>query len=414
MAIAYDIRDSGSRAAQGPAQSREQLEADLELHRKWMLRISDACERVASGDLEVRLLGCDTGGDIQRAARGLNHLLDVTDAFVREAKASLDAASQGRFHRRFLVRGMPGSFRQAAMAINGASDEMQVQAKALSDAGNKRRALADTFEAHISGIVGTVAASASAMQATAKGLAGLAVTTTEQSNTVASAAEETSTSVQAVATASEELSATASEITRQVAESASIARSAVVLAEKSTGVVSGLERASGQIGHVVRLINEIAKRTNLLALNATIEAARAGEVGKGFAVVASEVKSLARQTSEATDDIGTLIGTIQSATKESASSISAIGATIHRMNEIAESVAGSMVDQRTATGEIGNNIGQAAIGTREVSRNILLVSSAAGETSEAAAALVSAASGLSSQAESLKAATTHFLESVRA
>ena len=156
MAIAYDIRDSGSRAAQGPAQSREQLEADLELHRKWMLRISDACERVASGDLEVRLLGCDTGGDIQRAARGLNHLLDVTDAFVREAKASLDAASQGRFHRRFLVRGMPGSFRQAAMAINGASDEMQVQAKALSDAGNKRRALADTFEAHISGIVGTV------------------------------------------------------------------------------------------------------------------------------------------------------------------------------------------------------------------------------------------------------------------
>ena len=85
MAIAYDIRDSGGRHAQEPAQSREQLEADLELHRKWMRRISDACERVAHGDLEVRLLGCDAGGDIQRAARGLNHLLDVTDAFVREA-----------------------------------------------------------------------------------------------------------------------------------------------------------------------------------------------------------------------------------------------------------------------------------------------------------------------------------------
>ncbi|MGU3285136.1 methyl-accepting chemotaxis protein [Methylobacterium mesophilicum] len=297
-------------------------------------------------------------------------------------------------------------------ALEAETSQSRLAAEEQRKAG--MRQMANSFEAAVGGIIGTVSSSATKLQATAGAMSGTAAETAAQSTAVAAAAEEAASNVGTVAAAAEELGSSVQEIGRQVDGSAAIARQAVAEADQTGALVLELSGAVERIGDVVGLISSIAGQTNLLALNATIEAARAGEAGKGFAVVASEVKELAGQTARATQEISGQIGRIQASTSQAVAAIDSITKRIREISATATSIAAAVEQQGAATQEIVRNVAQAAAGTGEVTGNITGVASAAEETGAAASQVLGAASELSCQSEHLKTEVGRFLATVRA
>ena len=200
--------------------------------------------------------------------------------------------------------------------------------------------------------------------------------TAEQATSSAATSSTTADSVQTVAAATEELVASIQEISRQVKTALDISQRAVDEAGKSSEIMSGLSEDAKTIGNVIELIDSIANQTNLLALNATIEAARAGEAGKGFAVVASEVKSLASQTSKATEDISAQVQSVQTTTENAVHAIEAVLSIINQISEISENVASGVEEQSSVTAEISRSMVTASEGVATLTANMTSISAA--------------------------------------
>ncbi len=200
-----------------------------------------------------------------------------------------------------------------------------------------------------------------------KTIAGLAETLSKK---VADAAERALGNGQTVASAAEVLSAAITEISGRAADAANATARASDEADRTTNAVQALSLAADRIEVVIKLINAIATKTNLLALNATIEAARAGEAGRGFAVVANEVKSLAKQTGDATDEIANQISSVQKEARQAVDAIGGIAAIIGEVQEISATIASSMAQQDTATAEISSSVSKVVADIEQVSHSV--------------------------------------------
>ncbi|MCW2245264.1 methyl-accepting chemotaxis protein [Azospirillum fermentarium] len=252
----------------------------------------------------------------------------------------------------------------------------------------ERRSMVTTMADHIDGEIGStmedmgrltggVRDAAERLNDTASRTKASAATATDASNLALSSA-------QTVASAADELHSSISEIARQVGQSVDVARRAVTRAVDARSVMETLTVTSQEIGRVVDMIGSIAKQTNLLALNATIEAARAGEAGKGFAVVAGEVKTLARQTADATEEIVAQVNRIRDAAGRAAGSMDAVGAIIHDMETFGSTIAAAIEEQSAATQEISRCVNETADGARRVAEVMTELAEEAEESSELA------------------------------
>lgn len=255
--------------------------AELAAYRAVVEEMLVVVGRLHDGDMDARLGPVPAGGpeQLRRVRAAVNDLADVNDAFVREAAATLGAASRGDYFRQFLARGLHGAYMTAASDIDRAREQMREAAAELARDHAERAALAERVQ---------------------------------------EVAEH-------VASASTELGASSDTL-------ASSARTAVDRAEDARRTVRTLEESSQQIRQAVELIKRIAAQTRLLALNATIEAAHAAEGGRGFAVVASEVKTLADEVNRSSDDIAAQVAQAQAAADQAVLAIHGIGEVIAEMD----------------------------------------------------------------------------------
>ena len=140
-------------------------------------------QRLAKGE-DIEVTGTERGDEIGETARAVEGIkVMLADKARREAEAKLTQDQVAAQHRK------------AEMVK-----------------------MADSFEAAVGGIVGTVSSASTQLEASAKTLTSTAERAQQLTTAVAAASEEASTNVQSVASATEELTSSVNEISRQVQE----------------------------------------------------------------------------------------------------------------------------------------------------------------------------------------------------
>jgi methyl-accepting chemotaxis protein len=341
---------------------------------------------------------------------------------LRTLMAGVEALKRGDLGYRVALRGTDeiaqmaaalDIFRETALEVERArtaAEEAKIRA-----ADDKKRALAELaahLETKVQAIVGVLQQAADHLAAESGDMRALAHRSIEASRGVVEAVRGASESVGSVVAAATELAASIDHIAAQASLSTDITQTAADAWETSDHAIKALIVAVGRVGEMSKFIEGIAAQTNLLALNATIEAARAGEAGRGFAVVAGEIKTLARETAHAAEEIGQQIGHIKGEVDQTLRAIREVDRLFGSITTMSAAIVTAVEQQREAAREIAHSSDRAAMGTLTVTERIRIVEAAATATGAASQTVDTVSGHIKSNSQALTQALEGFLKTI--
>ncbi|WP_430761511.1 methyl-accepting chemotaxis protein [Rhizobium sp. BR 315] len=292
-----------------------------------------------AGNFTQRITKAYDNPDLDRFAASVNELLASVDTSIAETRRVIAAVADGD-----LTEAMRGEFQ-------GAFGE-------LKDNVNATMANLHSVLGEVSGAIDTINSNAGEMRIASDSLS----KRTEQQ---AASLEETSSALEEITVAVRNSTARALEASHMVDEARKSTEQSSSVVREAVAAMGRIEQASGEIGQIINVIDEIAFQTNLLALNAGVEAARAGDAGKGFAVVAQEVRELAQRSANAAKDIKALINRSSEEVSTGVKLVTATGsalATIEshvlKVNEHVHSISTAAREQSTGLSEVSIAVNQ--------------------------------------------------------
>jgi methyl-accepting chemotaxis protein len=327
------------------------------------------------GDFEHRINESDKEGFFLQLGQGINKLMEVSSAGLKEVARVLEAIANGDLTQS-ITSDYAGTFGRLKNDSNTTVEKLKE-------------------------VVGQIKEASETISTAAKEIAA-------GNNDLSHRTEEQAASLEETAASMEELTSTVQANTQRAKHANELAVGATDIAGKGVSVVGQvvstmeeINESSRKVVDIISVIDGIAFQTNILALNAAVEAARAGEQGRGFAVVAVEVRNLAQRAAAAAAEIKGLIGDsvekVDDGTKlvaQAGKTMEEIVGAIRGVSAIMSEISAASMEQTSGIQQVNQAIAQMDDVTQQ---NAALVEQAA-----------AAAESLEEQTQSLAVTVGHF------